>query len=162
MSVTSALDALARSLTTVWQSRAGDTPATLAGLYRDAAQLIREHGYTPRPGGARRDVSGPHSVSSAIEAAAITAYPGDRADAMDLAEDAHTRLAAVLYLTGQLTRRTHIYDLPDQVAAWECDPPRVEGSWPVRYRSRTQDEALAVLETAAALLGVITDPAGAR
>jgi hypothetical protein len=147
------LAGLDRTITAIWQSRAGDTPATPAALHQDAAQLVRENGYTPRPEGARWDVTGPHSVSSAIEAAAIRAYPDDRADAMDLAEDAHTRLAAVLHLTGQLTRRTHIYDLPDQVAAWECDPPRVEGSWPVRYRSRTQDEALAVLETAAALLG---------
>jgi hypothetical protein len=77
------------------------------------------------------------------------------ADAADLAEELETRLAAVLYLTGQLTRRTGIHDVSDQVAAWESDLPEVEGSWPVRYRWHTQDEALAVLEAAAVLCATL-------
>jgi hypothetical protein len=146
---------------TVWASRAGDTPAALAALYRAAAQRIRTTGYDAC------EVTGPYegqqgiSICTALRQAAMQ-RDQNTADAADLAEELETRLAAVLYLTGQLTYRTGIRDLSDCVAGWERDLPQVEGSWPVRYRWHTQDEALAVLETAAALLGVITDPAGAR
>jgi len=135
----------------VWQSRAEDTPAGLAALYRDAAQRIRACGYDAAT--VTGDYVGSRGIciTTALRHAAMQ-RDQNTADAPDLSEELETRLAAVLYLTGQLTYRTGIRDLPDQVAAWESDLPRVEGSWPTRYRWHTQDEALAVLETAAALL----------
>ena len=144
-----------------WQSRAGDSPAGFAALYRDAAQRIRASGYDAAT--VTGDYEGSHgiSITTALRLAAETygAHtrgegifgPYTAADATDLAEELETRLAAVLYLTGQLTYRTGIRDLSDQVATWETDLPRVEGTWPTRYRWHTQDEALAVLETAAVL-----------
>jgi hypothetical protein len=151
------------SAASTWRSRAGDTPAGLAVLYRDAAQRIRTSGYDAAT--VTGDYEGSHgiSITIALRQAAETCW-AERApergllprevamDAADLAEELETRLAAVLYLTGQLTYRTGIRDLPDCVAGWERDLPQVEGSWPVKYRWHTQDEALAVLETAAALL----------
>jgi hypothetical protein len=139
----------------VWQSRAGDTPAGLAALYRDAAQRIRTCGYDAAVGAG--DFYEGHkgiSVQVALRRAAMQ-RDQNTADAADLAEELETRLAAVLYLTGQRTQRTGIHDLSDQVAAWESDLPPREGSWPVRYRWHTQDEALAVLETAATLLDTL-------
>jgi hypothetical protein len=149
----------------VWQSRAGDTPAGLAALYREAAQRIRTCGYDAAT--ATGDYEGSHgiNINTALRQAAETHGaqtrgegifgPYTAADAADLAEELETRLAAVLYLTGQLTYRTGIRDLSDQVAAWESDLPPREGSWPVRYRWHTQDEALAVLETTATLLDTL-------
>jgi hypothetical protein len=149
----------------VWQSRAGDTPGGLAALYRDAAQRIRTCGYDAAT--ATGDYEGSHgiSITTALRLAAETcgaqtrgegiSGPYTAADAADLAEELETRLAAVLYLTGQLTHRTGIRDLSDQVAAWESDLPRMVGCWPARYRWHAQDEALAVLETAAALLDAL-------
>jgi hypothetical protein len=137
-----------------WYSRAGDTPGVLADLFRQAAKLIGAEGYSPCPDGARWAVEGPHSVSSAIEATAVMAYPDDPGDAADLAEGAHARLAGFLDLTGLRTRRTSIADLCDEITAWEAGRPG-DGY-------RTAAEAMGVLEAAAAVLGVITDPAGAR
>jgi hypothetical protein len=137
----------------IWQSRVGDTPAGLAALYRDAAQRIRISGYDAAVGAG--DFYAGHkgiSIQLALRQAAMQ-RDQNTADAADLAEELETRLAAVLYLTGQHTRRTGVHDLSDQLAVWEADLPPIEGCWPVRYRWHTQDEALAVLETAAALLG---------
>jgi hypothetical protein len=138
----------------IWQSRAGDTPAGLAALYRDAARRIRTCGYDGAT--VTGDYEGSHgiSITTALRHAAMQ-RDQNTADAADLTEELETRLAAVLYLTGQLTYRTGIRDLSDQVAAWENDLPAVAGSWPVRYRWHTQDEAVAVLETAAALLDTL-------
>jgi hypothetical protein len=145
----------------IWQSRAGDTPAGLAALYRDAAQRIRTCGYDAAT--ATGDYEGSHgiSITTALRQGAETfgahtrgegiVGPYTAADAADLVEELETRLAAELYLTGPHTCRTGIHDLSDQVTAWESDLPAVERSWPVRYRWHTQDEALALLETAAAL-----------
>jgi hypothetical protein len=146
---------IAPTIAATWRSRAGDTPAALAALYRDAAQRIRTCGYDAAvgPGDFYQGHKG-ISVQVALRQAAMQ-RDQNTADAADLAEELETRLAAALYLTGQLTRRTSIHDLTDQVAAWESDLPEVEGAWPVRYRWHTQDEALAVLETAAALLGTL-------
>lgn len=140
---------------TVFMSRAGDTPADLTGLFRQAAKLIAAEGYSPcadpitaedrRPG---------HSISTALDAAAARAYPDDPADAADLAEDAHARLAGFLHLTGLRTRRTSIADLCDEIAAWEAGRPGTG--------CRTAPEAVGVLEAAATMLGVITDPDGTR
>jgi hypothetical protein len=144
------------TVASTWRSRAGDTPAALGALYRDAAQRIRTCGYDAAVGGG--DFYQGHkgvSVQVALRQAAETYYQDNYYDAADLAEELENRLAAVLYLTGQLTQRTSIHDLPNQVAAWESDLPPVEGSWPIRYRWHTQDEALAVLETAAALFGTL-------
>lgn len=130
-----------------WYARAGDTPGMLADLFRQAAKLIGAEGYSPcadpiavedrRPG---------HSMSTALDAAAALAYPEAPADAADLAEDAHARLAGFLHLTGLRTRRTSIADLCDEVTAWEDYRPGAG--------YRTQAEAVAVLEAAAALLDV--------
>src|SRR5258708_34067385 len=88
-----------------WESRADAPPADLAGLFRQAAKLISAEGYSRLPEGIRWQADGPHSVCSAIEAAALLRYPDDRADAADLAEAAHARLAGSLPLTGQRTPR---------------------------------------------------------
>jgi hypothetical protein len=131
-----------------WHSRAGDSPAALADLFRQAGKLIEAEGYSPcadgifvynrRPG---------HSVTTALDAAAAFACEDRPADAADLAEDAHARLAGFLHLTGQRTRRTSIHDLCDEVAAWEdCRPG-------AGYR--TLAEVLAVLDGAARLLDVL-------
>jgi len=143
---------ISRAPGTLWASRAGDTPATIADLYRQAAKLIEAEGYTPAPEGARWAADGRHSVSSALEAAALLACPDNPADAVDLAEEAHARLAGVLHLTGQCTRRTSIADICDEVTRWEdC---RLTG-WPCRSVYRSLAEALALLETAARLTDVI-------
>ncbi len=136
----------------IWQSRADDSPADLAGLFRQAAKLISAEGYSRLPEGIRWQADGPHSVCSAIEAAALLRYPDDRADAADLAEDAHARLAGFLHLTGQRTRRTGIADMCYEVYLWEDRRPT---GWPQRGTDRTQAEAAAVLESAAALLDVV-------
>ena len=78
---------------TIWQSRLDkDILAALAAIYRRAADLIREHGYDPPPEGSCSELTDPHSISSAIDAAAISARP-DKIDAEDLSEEAHIRLA---------------------------------------------------------------------
>jgi len=133
---------------TVWTSRAGDTPAALADLFRQAAKLIGAEGYSPCADGifvhTRRNG---HSVTTALDAAAAFTCEHHLADAADLAEDAHARLAGFLHLTGLRTRRTSIYDLCDEVAAWEdCRPG-------VGYR--TAAEVLAMLDGAARVLDVL-------
>ena len=46
---------------TIWQSRLDkDILAALAAIYRRAADLIREHGYDPRPEGSCSELTGPH------------------------------------------------------------------------------------------------------
>jgi hypothetical protein len=149
------LDRITEAISPVWSSRAGDTPAVLADLFRQAAKLISAEGYRPCADPIAVDDRRPgHSVTTALGAAAALAYPDDPADAADLVEDAHARLGGFLHLTGLRTRRTSIHDLCDEVAAWEdCRPG-------AGYR--TQAEAVGMLETAATMLGVITDPAGAR
>jgi hypothetical protein len=146
----------------IWQSRAGDTPADLAILYRDAAGRIRAAGYDAAT--VTGDYEGSHgiSITTALRQAAETYGaqtraegifgPYTAADAADLAEELETRLAAVLHLTGQRAYRTGIRDLSDEVAAWESDLPLDTSRPGVHYRWHTQGEALAVLETAAALL----------
>ncbi len=125
------------------QSQAGDTPASLAAAFRLAAVLIREHDYNPSATSANRPEDG-YSGSSAIEAAASIphSHPADQAAA---AEEALTRFAGFLYLTGLATRRTSVYDITDTTAGqWEaCRPGR---GW------RTRGEVLAALEAAAAML----------
>jgi hypothetical protein len=113
-------------------------PAGLAARYRDAAQRIRTCGYDAAT--VTGDYEGSHgiSITTALRRPADTYGaqtrgedifgPYTAADAADLAEELETRLAAVLYLTGQLTYRTAIRDLSDRVAAWESELPRVEGS----------------------------------
>ncbi len=114
------------TVASTWRSRAGDTPAGLAALYRDAAQRIRTCGYDAATAHGGYEGSHGISITTALRQAAETygeqtcgegifgPYTG--ADAADLAEELETRLAAMLYLTGQLAQRTSIYDLPDQVA----------------------------------------------
>ena len=146
----------------VWQSRDRGHPASLAALYRDAAQRIRARGYDAAVGGgdfyqghqgisiqvALRQAAAAHGAQTRGEG---IFGPYTEADVADLAEELETRLAAVLYLTGQRTYRTGIQDLSDQVAAWEAGLPSDVSRPGVHYRWHTQDEALAVLETAAAL-----------
>lgn len=133
----------------VWQSRAGDTPTGLAALYRDAAQRIRASGYDAAVGSG--DFYEGHkgiSIQVALRHAAETCGaqtqgegifgPYTVGDVADLAEELETRLAAVLYLTGQWTRRTGMhYDLADQVAAWEADLPLDTVRPGVHYRWHT-------------------------
>lgn len=53
---------------TIWQSCLDeDILAALAAIYR-AADLIREHGYGRRPEDSCSELTGPHSISSAIDA----------------------------------------------------------------------------------------------
>jgi hypothetical protein len=75
---------------TIWQSRLGEDIPT--AIYRRAADLIREHGRDPRPESSLWELTGPHSISSAIDAAAVSARP-DKIDAEDLGEEAHIRFA---------------------------------------------------------------------
>lgn len=134
-----------------WQSRNGDSPALLAAVYTRAAQLISENGYTPYP---EYEGETGYSLASAVEAAARAIRP-DVTDAADLAEEALTRLAGVLVLTGQFTQRTGVSDLSDVPARWDADP-----IWTGSRRPRHHDasEAAAILATAAALLAAL--PAG--
>jgi hypothetical protein len=127
-----------------WASRAGDTPATFADLFRHAGKLIEAEGYASCADGIFvHDRRPGHSVTTAVDAAAAFACEYHPADAADLAEDAHARLAGFLHLAGLRTRRTSIHDLCDEVAAWEdCRPG-------TGYRS--QAEAVAVLDAAARL-----------
>jgi hypothetical protein len=88
-----------------------------------------------------------HRVTTAVDAAAAFACEHHPAAGADLAEDAHARLAGFPHLTGLRTRRTSIYDLCDEVAAWEdCRPLAGYG---------TQAEAVTVLDGAARLLGAL-------
>ena len=130
-----------------WHSRAGDTPESLAETFRHAATLIRDHGYNPCATSAGQPADG-YSATSAIEAAAGAPYEHviDQADA---AEEALTRFAGFLYLTGLATRRTSVYDITDTAAGqWEACRPG-EG-W------RTCTEVAAVLDAAAAMLGAMS------
>ncbi len=141
---------ISQTIPSLWHAAGGDSPSSFAGLFRQAAKLIRSGGYSPAPEGWQAE--GPQSVSSAIVAAARLAYPDSPADAAGLAEDAHARLAGVLYLTGAVRRRTSIRDICDSAARWE------DGEftgWPARLTRRTQDEAIGLLETAAAMLGAL-------
>jgi hypothetical protein len=138
------------------------TPAAFSALYTAAAAAIRNAGYDGAT--ATGDYEGSHGISitaalrTAAEHHAASSRPGGiygtytAADTADLTGDLELRLAAVLYLTGQLTRRTHIGDLADTVAGWEGSP-FFDGP---ACRYRTQDEALTVLATAAAMLATIT------
>jgi len=154
-----------------WHSRAGDTPESLAETFRHAATLIRDHGYNPCATSAGQPADGysatsagqpadgysatsagqpadGYSATSAIEAAAGAPYEHviDQADA---AEEALTRFAGFLYLTGLATRRTSVYDITDTAAGqWEACRPG-EG-W------RTCTEVAAVLDAAAAMLGAMS------
>lgn len=80
----------------------------------------------------------------------------DPAEVPGLAQELETRLAGALYLAGQLTRRIRIDDLPGQVAEWEGEQVRIFAT--VRYRHHTLDEAVAMLELAAAMLDVVAAP----
>ena len=136
---------------TVWQSRDDDlAPADFAALYRHAAEIIRTSGYDPYD-----DYEYAHGVSigTALASAAM-ARTRDSADASDLTEELETRLAGVLYVTGQAFYRTGIRDLSGTVASWERTSVRIYAS--TKYRSRTQAEAAAILETAAEMLTVIS------
>jgi hypothetical protein len=125
-------------------------------VFRQAAKLIRTEGYAPCADSIHVDGRARgHNISTALDAAAALAYPGHGADAADLAEDAHARLAGFLHLTGLRTRRTSIHDMCDEIAVWEEYRPG-EG-W------RTEGQAVAVLDAAAAVLDGIAQAAdGAR
>jgi len=104
----------------VWHSRAGDTPAAVAGVFRQAAKLIQAEGYAPCADSTHVDRRAPgHNISTALDAAAALACPGNEADAADLAEDVHARLAGFLHLTRLRTRHTSIHDMSDEIAVWE-------------------------------------------
>jgi hypothetical protein len=140
----------------IWHSHAEDTPAAVADVFRQAAKLIQTEGYAPCADGIHVDGRARgHNIRTALDAVAVLAYPGNAADAADLAEDAHARLAGFLHLTGLRARRTSIHDMCDEIAAWEdCRPG--EG-W------RTEAQAVAVLDAAAATLDGIAQAAdGAR
>jgi hypothetical protein len=160
------IDRITDAISPAWSSRAGDTPAVLAALYRDAAQRIRTCGYDAAVGGG--DFYKGHkgiSIQVALRQAAETYGASTRpegtfgaygeADVADLTEELETRLAAVLHLTGQRAYRTGIRDLSDEVAAWERDLPLDLDRPGAHYRWHTQEEALAVLEAGAALLDVL-------
>lgn len=149
-----------------WRSAAEDTPADLAALYRRAAEFIRVNGYDGATASGDYEGSTGVSITGALRYAARTwvadgarrgdPIRSDPADIPDLTEELETRLAGALYLAGQLTRRTRIDDLPDQVAEWDGERVRIFAS--TRYRYHTEDEAVAVLELAAAMLDTITGP----
>ena len=141
--------AFSQTITPIWQSRTEDTPADLAALYRRAAEIIRDRGYDPYD---EYEHAQGISIGAALKLAA-SAVRDDWRDVADLAEELETRLAGVLYVTGQAFYRTGIRDLSDTVASWERSHVRIYAS--TRLRSRTQDEATAVLETAAAMLTMI-------
>jgi hypothetical protein len=137
----------------VWHSRAGDTPAAVADVFRQATKLIQAEGYAPCADSIHVDRRARgHNISTALDAAAALACPGNEADAADLAEDAYARLAGFLHLTGLRTRRTSIHDMCNEIPVWEDYRPG-EG-W------RTEAQAAAVLNTAAAMLDGITQAAG--
>lgn len=132
---------ISQAASTTWCSRTDDTPASLAAVYREAAALIRQHGYSPCATAAD---AGCYSAASAIEFAAGAGYDY-LADQADAAEEALTRFAGYLYLTGLARRRTSVYDITDTAAGqWEACRPG-EG-----YRAVA--EVLAVLDGAAAML----------
>jgi len=136
---------------TVWQSRDDDlAPADFAALYRCAAEIIRDRGFDPHDD--YEDARG-ISIGAALKLAA-SAVRDDSRDIADLAEELETRLAGVLYVTGLAFYRTGIGDLSDTAASWERTSVRIYAS--SKHRSRTQAEAVAVLETAAAMLAVIS------
>ncbi len=110
----------------LWHSWSADTPADLAGLYRQAAKLIEAEGYNPCADSIRVDAASRapgHNVETALEAAATLAYRGNAADAADLAEDGSARLGGWLIFTGLDTRRTSIHDICDVAAGWEACRP---------------------------------------
>ena len=133
----------------LWQSRDGLTPADFAALYRQAAEIIRARGYDRYD---EYEHASGVSIGTAL-ALAAAAHVTDPRDAADLTEELETRLAGVLYVTGQAYCRTGIRDLSDTVASWERASVRVYAS--TKYRSRTEAEAAAVLEAAAAMLAAI-------
>jgi hypothetical protein len=107
-----------------------------AALLRLAAELIRSHGYNP----SKPADSGPgHSLSTAL--CAVTGCdPAGRH--IRPCEGLHDRVAGYLFLTGRATAgRTY---LPGVLEVWEDYSPG-EG-W------RSQDEAISVLDHAAAIL----------
>ena len=134
---------------TVWQHRDDDPPAAFAALYRHAAQLILDRGYDPYDDYERAEGI---SIGTALRLAAAARVTDPR-DVADLAEELETRLAGVLYVTGQAFYRTGIRDLSDTATSWERASVRIYAS--LKHRSRTQAEATAVLELAASMLGTI-------
>ena len=123
----------------VWQSRDELTPADMAALYRQAAEIIRTRSYDQYD-----EYEHAHGVSitTALRLAASRPVTDPR-DAADLAEELETRLAGVLYVTGQAFCRTGIRDLSDTVASWErasvrsATPPPSPGRAPRPRPSRS-------------------------
>lgn len=132
-------------------------PAQYAALYSAAADVIRARGYYAHE---LQGYAGPGiSVCGALKVAALeaeqAAAPLDPlearyGDAVCVAEELETRLAAVLYVLGQLHTRTGIRDLADQLAGWELAHFHL-GPGP------DQGEALALLGHAAAMFGHLAE-----
>ncbi len=133
---------------TLWKSRAGDTPAQLAACYRKAAAIITTLGYDPATASGAYEGQHGASITTALRTAA-SMCAGTPADVADLAEELETRLAGVLYLTGQEWWRTGVRDMSAVPAHWEDCASRVNEPG---FRYPTQDEAVAVLGLAARLI----------
>jgi len=157
------------------------TPAELVELYRAARVMIQvrmydayeRDGYEDRAGicistalamaaegfvrGRYMASDGPADVARAVgaDAAAAAIEQAISLAARDLAEDAETRLAAVLYVLGQAHSRTGIRDLAGTVAAWEL------GHYSAPIRNVGQDHAEALLEHAAGIYAMIGATDGA-
>jgi hypothetical protein len=122
---------------TIWPSRDDSlTPASFAALYRQAAEIIRARGYDPYD-----EYEGAEgvSISQALTRAA-TAWLRQHGTRGVIADT-------------QERERLITLDAADTVASWERATVRVYAS--IKYRSRTQAEATAILGMAAAMLTTI-------
>lgn len=138
---------------TLWNARYEDyTPAKVAGVYRHAAQLISQDGYSPY--GATGSGLREFSVEGAIRAAALSTH-GNPIAGEDLAEEATARFASFLLMAGQMTDRTSIRDLADLVTIWETNRFRIYAQMTRRHHS--QAEAMGFLTAAAAVVEALPD-----
>lgn len=132
--------------------------ADFAALYHAAGEIIKARGYFAYEAQGYADEPGISTVgalkAAALERAQAADPQGDPrhhyTQAVDTAEELETRLTCVLYLLGQLHNRTGIRDLSDGVAGWELGHTATT-------HGGTKAAALALLEQAAALFGLMAD-----
>lgn len=130
----------------VWTERWELAPADFAHLYAASADRIRHIGYNAY--GSEYGETG-ISISDAIKFSAtlyVSNNPG-RYFPEDLAEEAETRLAGIMYLLGLVARRTNIDDFTNTLASWERGAATM--------KRPTQDEALALLAQSADIVSAI-------
>lgn len=127
---------------------------TYSDLFLAAAAIIKDCGYSRWADSVNVENRAPeHSIHTALYAAALVVYTND-GDAADATEEAESRFAGYLYMTGQHHRRTTITDIADQVATWEAHTPG---------RQSTTEQICTELQWAAKALaatGTVQDMAG--